>query len=95
MMVSRNVFVRSLEEALNTVVHFKPDSQDSAWFRGQANGYELYIRMGNFPDEELYSLYLGAGRWMDFTVPPSNWTIQAGPFSPGVRPKLPKGEFYE
>lgn len=96
-MVSRDVRVDDLEAALAATVSFTVDPKDDCWLRGQGPDGPLYVRLGNFPDEHMYSLYLGSGRWMDFTTEPSNWTFtleESGNWPPGARPRLPKGYFY-
>ncbi|WP_238421023.1 hypothetical protein [Gordonia sp. 'Campus'] len=95
-MVTRKSVVEDLEQAMCTPVHFEPDPDDRSWYVGQFVDQSLYVRLGNFPDEELFSLYLGHGRWMDFTTFPANWTVASeGDWPPTARPRLPKGEFYE
>lgn len=95
-MVRRGATVPDLEAALGTKVNFVCDPDDHGWYRGTAAGTELFVRMGNFPDEEAYSLYLGHGRWMNFTWPPSNWHIETdGGWASTARPRLPKGQFHD
>ena len=96
-LVSRASSVVDLEQALSTRIDFVADPQDRSWYVGDAVGFTIYIRMGNFPDEEAYSLYLGHGRWMDFSRVPDNWTITTPPqgWPATARPRLPKGEFHE
>lgn len=95
-MVKRATSVPDLEAALAAPVQFTPDPMDRSWFRGPTDGAVLYLRMGNFPDEHLYSLYLGHGRWMDFTTPPETWTVLTEDGWPDTaRPRLPRGQFHE
>ncbi|NDZ92829.1 hypothetical protein G3I13_19900 [Streptomyces sp. SID6673] len=95
-MVARAITVPDLEVALATATIFTPDPDDVGWFRGETLTTPLYLRMGSFPDEHLYSLYLGHGRWMDFTSSPDTWTmIIKGDWPGSARPRLPKGRFYE
>lgn len=95
-MVTRASGVPDLDEALATRIDFDADPFDSSWYVGTTDGNSIYVRMGNFPDEEAYSLYLGHGRWMDFTRVPDNWTITtpAGGWPSTARRRLPKGEFH-
>ncbi|MGC5258240.1 hypothetical protein ACPXCG_18000 [Gordonia sp. DT218] len=96
-MVTRATTVPDLEAALATPTTFIPDPDDVGWFRGETSTTPLYLRMGNFPDEHLYSLYLGHGRWMDFTTAPDTWTVittESG-WPDTARPRLPKGQFHE
>ncbi|MBT0566066.1 hypothetical protein [Williamsia sp. CHRR-6] len=96
-MVRRSDGVDDLESVLGTPVTFVEDPQDWGWLVGSVGRERIYLRMGNFPDEELWSLWLGDGRWMNFTEPPANWTIDRSPggWPDSARPRLPKGEFYE
>ncbi|AZG47192.1 hypothetical protein [Gordonia insulae] len=96
-MVTRATTVPDLEVALATQVSFMADPDDTGWYRGGSPATPLYLRLGNFPDEPLYSLYLGHGRWMDFTTAPDTWTVitpEAG-WPDTARPRLPKGQFHE
>lgn len=95
-MVTRNSVVSDLESAMNTAIHFVADPDDASWYRGDAERHTLYLRIGDFPAEEAFSLYLGHGRWMDFSTPPTTWTIATPKqWPPTARPRLPKGEFHE
>ena len=95
-MVTRASTVPDLEAALATYVVFTPDPLDCGWFRGRCSSTTLYLRLGNFPDEHLYSLYLGHGRWMDFTASPNLWSVDTTDGWPdSARPRLPKGQFHE
>ncbi|ATD70967.1 MULTISPECIES: hypothetical protein [Gordonia] len=94
-MVTRAATVPDLEAALGAKVDFCCDPDDDGWYRGTADGTVIFVRMGNFPDEEAYSLYLGHGRWMDFTCPPKNWRIDTtGGWPSTARARLPKGQFW-
>jgi len=94
-MVTRAATVDDLEAALSSSVTFTADPEDDCWFRGVSDAGVLYVRLGDFPEEHLYSLYLGHGRWMDFTAVPPNWSLEStGDWPPTARPRLPKGHFY-
>lgn len=96
-MVRRDDGIDDLEAALAARIDFVDDQRDRGWLVGDFSDAKIYVRMGNFPDEELWSLWLGHGRWMNFTEPPSNWTITRSPggWPETARPRLPKGEFHE
>ncbi|GAC66652.1 hypothetical protein [Gordonia soli] len=96
-MVRRADRVTDLEAALSAEAVFVDDPEDHGWMTAVAGGQELYVRLGDFPDGDLWSLWLGDGRWMDFTVPPAGWTLRvSGPRrSATARPRLPKNEFHE
>ncbi|MDL9936634.1 hypothetical protein QSJ18_07765 [Gordonia sp. ABSL1-1] len=95
-MVFRAAQVADLEAALASPIDFVADPDDDGWFHGVIGAAEYFVRLGNFPDEHLYSLYLGHGRWMDFTALPDNWTVTHSPTGPPdtARARLPKGEFH-
>ncbi|MFE3192360.1 hypothetical protein ACFXHA_25350 [Nocardia sp. NPDC059240] len=94
-MVERSDRVIDLEAALAATVTFTEDPDDSYWMVGQTPDQTLHVRMGNFPEEDMWSLWLGDDRWMDFTTPPSGWTLKLTPGWPATaRPRLPKGEFH-
>ncbi|RJO78275.1 hypothetical protein D5S18_04980 [Nocardia panacis] len=95
-MVKRSDTVADLEQALAATVVFREDPDEKFWMIGETPTQTLHVRLGNFPDEELWSLYLGNDRWMDFTTPPAGWTLdisEAG-WPDTARDRLPKGEFH-
>ncbi len=96
-MVMRSDAVHDLEAVLASEIEFVDSQTDDGWLIGAVSNNTVNVRMGNFPDEDMWSLWLGNGRWMDFTECPSNWTITltAGGWPASARPRLPKGEFYE
>lgn len=96
-MVHRLDRVDDLEAALSAAAEFTHDPADEGWMTADAGGQQLYVRLGDFPDEDLWSLWLGDGRWMDFTVPPARWALRiSGPRWPeGARERLPKNEFHD
>lgn len=96
-MVKRAEGVDDLELVMSTRCDFEDDVTEEGWLVGKAGRLTLHVRMGDFPDEEAWSLWLGDGRWMDFTECPSNWsiTLTPGGWPASARPRLPKGEFYE
>ncbi len=96
-MIRRSDAVRDLEAVLGAEIEFVDALGDRGWLTGSVGGEVVNLRMGNFPDEELWSVWLGNGRWMDFTEPPANWTITRSPggWPETARPRLPKGEFYD
>lgn len=96
-MVRRSDVVSDLEEALAARVVFAEDPADDTWMIGRTPTQTLHVRMGNFPEEDLWSLWLGDGKWMDFTEPPAGWTLELSDdrWPATARPRLPKGEFHE
>jgi hypothetical protein len=96
-MVKRSDAVLDLEEALAATVVFREDPVDNSWMVGRTPTQTLHVRLGDFPSEDLWSLYLGDNRWMDFTEPPAGWSLNIT--EPGwpetARPRLPKGDFHE
>lgn len=94
-MVSRHDKVTDLEAALAATVLFAPDPSDSGWYSVVWDDGTLYVRLGNFPEEELYSLYLGDGRWMNFTETPERWMFDSSADWPATaRARLSKGHFH-
>ena len=96
-MVRRSDRVDDLEQVLAADAVFADDPDDQGWLTARAADQQIYVRMGDFPDEDLWSLWLGDGRWMDFTVAPARWALRIpGRRRPtGTRPRLPKNEFHE
>ncbi len=96
-MVRRADRVDDLEAALAAIVVFGDDPDDQGWMTARAGTQTLFVRMGDFPDEDRWSLWLGEGRWMDFSVPPAGWTMRVRDrrWPAGARPRLPKNEFHD
>ncbi len=96
-MVSRADRVDDLEAALASTADFVDDPADQGWVTAQAGEQQLFVRVGDFPDEDLWSLWLGDGRWMDFTVAPAGWSLRVPGrrWPAGARPRLPKNEFHD
>jgi hypothetical protein len=59
---------------------WEPDPEDVLWFRSYFDGAEVYLRMNNFPDENLYSLWLGDGQFLELEDLQPNWT-RKGPLA--------------
>lgn len=95
-MVNRSDEITDLEAALAATVVFRMDPDDRGWMVGQTPAQTLHVRLGDFPSEDLWSLYLGHDRWMDFTQPPQGWTLKIGKqdWPHAARPSLPKGQFH-
>ncbi len=96
-MVSRADRIVDLESVLAAEADFVDDPTDQGWLTATAAGERVYVRMGDFPDEDLWSLWLGDGRWMEFTVPPARWNlrVRAARWSADARERLPKNEFHD
>lgn len=95
-MVNRSDVVSDLEEALAATVVFTEDPDDRSWMIGRTPRQTLHVRLGDFPEEDLWSLWLGHDRWMDFTQPPAGWILQISEegWPDTARPRLPKGQFH-
>ena len=50
------------------------DPDDVGWLRALFEEAFVYLRMNNFPDENLWSLWLGDGRFLDMEEMPPTWT---------------------
>ncbi|GAA3696411.1 hypothetical protein [Gordonia hankookensis] len=96
-MVKRSDRVDDLEAALAATAVFVDDPDDQGWMTAHVGRQDLFVRIGDFPDEDLWSLWLGDGRWMDFTVTPAGWTLRVPGrrWPAGARPRLPKNEFHD
>lgn len=96
-MVQRAARLADLEAALAAELVFADDPDDEGWMTAHTDDQQLFVRMGDFPDEDLWSLWLGDGRWMDFTTPPAGWILQVPGrrWPAGARPRLPKNEFHD
>jgi len=96
-MVKGSDGVSDLEEALAATVVFQEDPEDRTWMVGRIPTQTLHVRLGDFPTEDLWSLYLGHDRWMDFTQPPAGWKLKLSKrgWPETARPSRPKGEFHE
>lgn len=99
-MVQRSDGVKDLEKVLAATIVFWEDQEDFAWYVGVFEDERVYLRLGNFPEELLYSLYLGNDMWMDIMTRPKGWKINEG-YPPGIdpktvrqRPRLDHGEFH-
>ncbi|UEA60037.1 hypothetical protein LK459_03910 [Gordonia otitidis] len=88
--------VDNLDELLNEPLHFQPDPHDKGWLSAIApNGRTAWLRMDyDFPDVNLWSLWLGHGRWYEMEDLPEKWSKGSG-WPDDARPQLPKGEFYQ
>lgn len=63
---------------LSTDIRWEIDPEDVGWFRASFDGSDVYLRLNNFPDENLLSLWVGDGRYVELEDPPSGWTLPPG-----------------
>ncbi len=72
------------------------DPEDEGWFVAEFLGQPVYMRINDFPDENLYSVWLGDA-WLDFDDLPSIWTVEfpGDGWPVGARRALPKGQFHD
>ncbi len=71
------------------------DAEDVGWFVAAWKGSEVFLRMNNFPEENLYSLWIGDGRWIELETMPTGWSIaeDEDDWPSTARPKRPRSEF--
>lgn len=81
---------------LASEIVFVLDQEDLGWFVGRLDGSNVYLRLGNFPEENMYSLWLGNGKWLELEELPANWQIddsEVDLWPESARPRKPK-EYY-
>jgi hypothetical protein len=91
------VKIEDLQALLGARISWRADPEDSGWLMADHWGGRVYMRLNNFPEENIFSLWLGNGRWFELEEPPSCWEIgeEAFDWPESARPKLPKGQFHE
>jgi hypothetical protein len=58
---------------LSAALVWEPDPEDQMWLRAVFDEAYVYMRINDFPDENLYSLWLGEGRFLELEEMPTNW----------------------
>lgn len=94
--MKRSAHVRNIAGLIASTVRWTHDPNDVGWFRAMVDGEPVYMRINDFPDENLYSVWLGDG-WLDFDNLPPGWSVEFPPsgWPATARPALPKGEFHD
>jgi hypothetical protein len=54
------------------------DPDDVMWLRAAYAGDFVYLRINNFPDENMYSLWIGDGEFVELEELPPRWS-RTGP----------------
>ncbi len=70
--------ISDLSKALTTPLIWEVDPEDVGWLRAEFEGEHIFLRINNFPDRNLYSLWLGGGRYLELDDMPAAWT-RSGP----------------
>jgi hypothetical protein len=68
--------IDDLTDVLVAPLTWEVDPDDVGWLRAGFDGRYLYLRINNFPDQNLYSLWLGRGRYLELEDMPANWRRQ-------------------
>lgn len=63
---------------LSSVVRWEVDPEDLMWLRATFEGGHIYLRINNFPDENLFSFWIGGGRYIELEEMPVGWTMPPG-----------------
>ena len=94
--MNRSSTVANATALVQAVLTWVFDPEDEGWFVATFLGQAVYMRINNFPDENLYSVWLGDG-WLDFDDLPANWSVEfpIDGWPAGARPALPKGRFHD
>lgn len=73
---------------LAATVEWVADPDDLMWLRSSFEGSEIYLRINYFPDENLYSLWVGEGEFVELEDMPAQWS-RVGPlrWPPTARPR--------
>lgn len=63
---------------LSSSLTWEVDPDDFGWFKANYAGDEVYLRMNNFPDENLFSLWIGNDEYIELEELPPKWSISPG-----------------
>jgi len=66
--------------ALSAELVWEADPEDVMWLRAWFDGDQIYLRINNFPDDNLYSLWVGDGQFVELEEMPNGWS-RSGPLS--------------
>lgn len=64
---------------LSATLTWEVDPEDFKWFKANYSGGEVYMRMNNFPDENIFSFWIGNGAYIELEDLPAGWSIAPGP----------------
>ncbi|KGM17814.1 hypothetical protein [Actinotalea fermentans] len=63
-----------LTSLMRMPLHWEPDATRELWLKASIDDGEVFIRMNRFPEEHMYSLELGDGKFTDFDDFPPTWS---------------------
>ncbi len=63
------------------------DPEDEGWYRATWRNTFVYLRLNNYPEENLLSLWLGNWQWLELQSPPSNWSFERSAEGWPTRPR--------
>jgi hypothetical protein len=50
------------------------DPEDVLWLRANYEGEYIYLRINRFPEENMYSFWIGDGRYVELEELPESWS---------------------
>ena len=56
------------------------DPEDVLWLRATYDEQQIFLRINDFPDRNLYSLWLGDGQFLELEEMPEAWS-RVGPLT--------------
>jgi len=86
--VNRASRIADPDRVIASIVEWEADPDDVMWLRATFETTEVYLRINNFPDENLYSLWVGDDQYVELGDMPIGWS-RVGPLSwpPSARPR--------
>jgi hypothetical protein len=95
-LVNHHYVIKEIDEMVRTKISWLPDSGEVGWYVGEYASNLVFMRLGDFPSENIFSVWLGRGRWLELEEVPACWTVDSKSDHPtSARPSLEKGEFYD
>ena len=70
--------VEDPERALSSTVQWEVDPEDVLWLRATFEDRYIYLRINNFPDENLFSFWIGDGKYIELEDMPAGWMMPSG-----------------
>ena len=74
---------------LSAPLKWEIDPEDVLWLRAVYEGEYVYLRMNRFPEENMYSFWIGDGRYIELEELPESWSDPKGGYKwpPSARPR--------
>lgn len=72
--------VEDPRKVLLAQIVWEADPEDVMWLRTKLDGNEIFLRINNFPDENLYSLWVGDEQFVELEDMPPTWS-RRGPLT--------------